>query len=96
MIIALITLRVRSLSIKIEPGTAKKQKLKRAGGEWMDTPKGQRFSDIRLEQALTKGADIIALACPYCFLNYRDSMLSMGKEEVIQVKDVSELVAEAM
>jgi len=66
------------------------------GRIWMDTPKGERFSDIRVEQALEAGADIIAVACPYCFLNYRDSILSMGKEEVIQVKDVCEIVAEAM
>ena len=66
------------------------------GRIWMDTPKGERFSDIRMEQAVEQGADIIALACPYCFLNYRDSMLSMNKADVIQVKDVCELVAEAM
>ena len=66
------------------------------GRIWMDTPKGERFSDIRVEQALEKGADIIAVACPYCFLNYRDSVLSMDKAELIQVKDVVELVAEAM
>ncbi len=66
------------------------------GRIWMETMKGERFSDIRLEQALEKGADIIALACPYCFLNYRDSVLSMDKAEIIQVKDISELVAEAM
>jgi Fe-S oxidoreductase len=66
------------------------------GRIWMDTPKGQRFSDIRVEQALEKGADTIAVACPYCFLNYRDSVLSLGKSEVIEVKDISEIVAEAM
>jgi Fe-S oxidoreductase len=66
------------------------------GRIWMDTPKGERFSDIRVEQVVERGADIIALACPYCFLNYRDSVLSMGKTETVQVKDISELVAEAM
>ena len=66
------------------------------GRIWMGTPKGERFSDIRVEQALGKGADTIALACPYCFLNYRDSVLTMNKAEVIQVKDICELVAEAM
>jgi Fe-S oxidoreductase len=66
------------------------------GRIWMDTPKGERFSDIRVEQAVEKGADIIAVACPYCVLNYRDSVLSMGKAETIQVKDISELVAEAI
>ena len=66
------------------------------GRIWMDTPKGERFSDMRVEQALEKGADTIAVACPYCFLNYRDSVLSLGKSEVIEVKDISEIVAEAM
>ena len=66
------------------------------GRIWMDTPKGERFSDIRVEQAVEKGADIIAVACPYCVLNYRDSVLSMGKAETMQVKEVSELIAEAM
>jgi Fe-S oxidoreductase len=66
------------------------------GRIWMDTPKGERFSDMRLEQALEKGADVIALACPYCFLNYRDSVLSMDKAQAIQVKDIAELVAEAI
>ena len=66
------------------------------GRIWMDTPKEERFSNIRVEQALEKGADIIAVACPYCFLNYRDSILSMGKGEILQLKDISELVAEAM
>jgi Fe-S oxidoreductase len=66
------------------------------GRIWMETVKGERFSDIRVEQALEKGADIIAVTCPYCFLNYRDSVLTMDKAEVIEVKDISELVAEAM
>jgi Fe-S oxidoreductase len=66
------------------------------GRIWMDTVKEERFSNIRVEQAIEKGVDVIAVACPYCFLNYRDSVLTMGKEESIQVKDISELVAEAM
>lgn len=66
------------------------------GRIWMDTPKGERFSDIRTEQALTLGAQIIALACPYCYLNYRDSVISMGKAEALEVKDITELVAEAI
>jgi len=66
------------------------------GRIWMETVKGERFSDMRMEQALEKGAAIIAVACPYCFLNYRDSMLTMDKAEVIEVKDISELVAEAI
>lgn len=65
------------------------------GRIWMDTPKGERFSDLRLEQALEMGADVLAVACPYCMLNFDDSVLTMGKESLIEIKDVAELVQEA-
>ena len=64
------------------------------GRIWMETKKGERFSDIRLEQALQVGANILALACPYCVLNFEDSVLSAEKSDAIQVKDISELVME--
>jgi Fe-S oxidoreductase len=62
----------------------------------METEKGERFSDIRVEQAETEGAEIIAVSCPYCYLTYRDSILTMNKTEKIQLKDIVELVAEAL
>jgi len=66
------------------------------GRIWMETKKGERFSDIRLEQALELGADILAVACPYCMLNFEDSVLSADKSDVIAVKDITELVLEAI
>jgi Fe-S oxidoreductase len=66
------------------------------GRIWMETKKGERLSDLRLEQALATGASVLAAACPYCLLNFEDSVLTMGKGSDIQVKDISELIAEAM
>ncbi|MFW6151262.1 MAG: (Fe-S)-binding protein [Chloroflexota bacterium] len=66
------------------------------GRIWMETAKGERFSDIRVQQAIDAGAQVIAVACPYCFLNYRDSVLTMDVADRIEVKDVVELVAEAL
>jgi Fe-S oxidoreductase len=66
------------------------------GRIWMDTKKGERLCDWRLEQAVELGADVLAVACPYCMLNFDDSVLTMGKEDVIEIKDVSELVLEAI
>ena len=66
------------------------------GRIWMETKKGERFSDIRLEQALGVGANILALACPYCMLNFEDSVLSVDKSELIQVRDIAELVLESI
>ena len=58
----------------------------------METKKGERFSDLRLEQALNAGAGILAVACPYCMLNFEDSVLTADKSDVIEVKDITELV----
>ncbi len=67
-----------------------------AGRLWLETPKEERLSDIRIEQALEVGADVLALSCPYCFLNLEDSLLTMGKGDVLELKDVTQLVAEAI
>lgn len=66
------------------------------GRIWMETKKGERFSDLRIEQALGVGAEVLAIACPYCLLNFQDSLLTLGKESALEVKDISELVNEAI
>jgi len=66
------------------------------GRIWMETVKGERLSDLRVEQALEVGADILAVACPYCLSNFEDSVLTMDKGDAIEIKDISELVQEAI
>jgi len=67
-----------------------------SGRLWMDTEKGQRFSDIRLKQAIDLGVEVLAVACPYCMSVFKDSQLTVDKGETIAVKDIAELVKEAM
>ncbi|MBA7634167.1 hypothetical protein ES703_41746 [subsurface metagenome] len=62
----------------------------------METKSGERFSDIRLEQALEVGANVLAVACPYCMLNFEDSVLTSEKSDVIEIRDIAELVQEAL
>ncbi len=66
------------------------------GGVWEETKKGERFSDIRIEQALDTGANILAAACPYCMVMFEDSILSSDKGDVIEIRDIAELVQEAI
>ncbi len=66
------------------------------GRIWAETKKGERFSDLRLQQAIEVGAEILATSCPYCILNFDDSVLTIDKTDVIEIKDVSELVLEAL
>ena len=66
------------------------------GRIWMETKKGERFSDLRLTQAIELGAHILATACPYCLVNFQDSLLTADKGSLIEIKDISELVQEAL
>jgi Fe-S oxidoreductase len=66
------------------------------GRIWMETAKGERFSDLRLEQAMETGAEVLATACPYCINNFEDSRLTLEATEKISVMDITEIVAAAI
>lgn len=66
------------------------------GRVWAETKKGERFSEIRIDQASAVNAEVLATCCPYCILMLDDSLLTQGKEEEMQIMDISELVHEAM
>jgi len=65
-----------------------------SGGIWMERPKGERFSDIRVQQAATTGAEVLAVACPYCLQMFEDSVKTLDLE--LEVKDIAELVADSL
>ncbi|MBI2859514.1 MAG: (Fe-S)-binding protein [Chloroflexi bacterium] len=68
-----------------------------AGGGriWQETRKGERLADLRLAQAAGAGVDVMATACPYCLVNFESSVKD-AEGPSVQVKDLSELVAEAL
>jgi Fe-S oxidoreductase len=66
------------------------------GRIWMDTPKGERFSDIRLEQAAKVGAEILVTSCPYCIANFEDSLLSSKNADAIEIKDITEIIQDVI
>lgn len=66
------------------------------GRMWQETKKEERLSDIRLQQALELGVDVIAVACPYCLINLEESITTLKKEGMIKVKDISEIILEAL
>jgi Fe-S oxidoreductase len=62
----------------------------------METPKGERFSDLRLEQAIGIGAEVLATSCPYCIANFEDSRLTLNVTESLEVKDITEIIHEVI
>ena len=66
------------------------------GRLWMETKPEQRFSDKKVIEAAEKGADILATACPYCISLFEDSRKGTGKEEQLEIKDITELLQAAL
>jgi Fe-S oxidoreductase len=66
------------------------------GRIWMDTPKEERFSDLRLLQAHEIGAQVLATACPYCITNFEESRLNLEYGDVLEVKDITEIINDAI
>ena len=57
---------------------------------------GERLSEIRIRDAVEMGAEIVVTACPFCLLNLEDAVKTTGCEGKIEVRDIMELVAEAI
>jgi Fe-S oxidoreductase len=65
------------------------------GRMWLETEAGERFSDLRVKQALGTGAGILATACPFCIACLEDSVKGM-KLDNLRVLDIAEIAALAL
>jgi Fe-S oxidoreductase len=66
------------------------------GRVWMETHKGERFSELRLEQAMGLGAEVLVTACPYCITMLEDGRVALDVAEKIEIKDITEIVQEVL
>ena len=69
-----------------------------AGGAraFMEETRGTRINHLRLEHAAAAQSDIIATSCPYCIMMLEDATRTTGRYEALPVRDISELLAEAV
>jgi Fe-S oxidoreductase len=65
------------------------------GRIWMETPKEERFSGLRVRQAVDTGAEILVTSCPYCITNFTDSSLDLD-EGALQIMDITEIIQEVI
>jgi Fe-S oxidoreductase len=66
------------------------------GRMWLEEKIGTRINIARVEQALPQTPQVIATACPYCAVMMYDGISALGKTDAIAVRDIAELVVEAM
>jgi len=63
-------------------------------GLWRDWPADERLASLRGEQLLATGADVVAVACPYCLQMLEEQFKSSGIE--IPVMDVAEILSASL
>ncbi len=70
------------------------------GGMWLDGFQWEkahiRLSEWRVREALTVGAEIMAVACPYETPRFEDAAKTVEGAAQLKVKDIAELLVEAM
>ena len=65
-----------------------------SGALWIDWPKGERMADVRIKQLVDTGAEVIAVACPYCLQMFEETVKAMNLD--IKVMDVCEILRESL
>jgi len=65
------------------------------GRMWIDIP-GERLAEIRVKDAADAGAEILAVACPFCLLTFEDAVKTVGLEGKLQILDIAALVSQAI
>ncbi len=66
------------------------------GRIWMETARNERFSDLRVQQAVETGAQVLVTSCPYCITNFEDSRLNRPDSDAIEIKEITEVLAEVV
>ena len=63
------------------------------GRMWVEgTNLEERLAFQRVQEAADTGADVLAVACPFCLLTLEDAVKVQGLDEQLQVMDIMELV----
>jgi len=66
------------------------------GRMWMEEKIGTRVNNNRTEEILATGAEVAAVACPFCTIMITDGVKAKNMEEKVQVLDVAEVIAKSM
>lgn len=63
------------------------------GRMWLETPPGERFSDLRIQQAVQTRSKYLVTACPFCLACLEDSaaMLPAAEINILDVAEVAQL-----
>jgi len=65
------------------------------GKMWVESEsKKERLAATRIKDARDLGAEVVAVACPFCVITLEDAMKALGYEEEMRVAEIMELLGE--
>jgi Fe-S oxidoreductase len=62
------------------------------GNIWKEQEAGSKTSVQRLEEAIRVDPQILATACPFCFLMFQEAIQIKGKGDAMSLRDIAEIV----
>jgi Fe-S oxidoreductase/nitrate reductase gamma subunit len=64
------------------------------GNIWMEEKVGRRVNQVRTEEAINTGADIVAVGCPFCIQMFEDAIPALQPDDTKRIKayDIAELL----
>jgi Fe-S oxidoreductase len=66
------------------------------GRMWMEEKIGTRVNINRTEEILATGAEVAAVACPFCTIMITDGVKAKNMDEQVQILDVAEVIAKSL
>jgi Fe-S oxidoreductase len=66
------------------------------GRMWMEESIGTKVNVNRVDEAAGTGAGLVATGCPFCMTMIADGIAGTGRDAVLAVQDVSQIVASRM
>ena len=67
------------------------------GRMWLEgTNPGTRLAQMRIQEALDTGAEVLATACPFCLLTLEEAVKHLNAEDRLKVMDIAEIAIQAL
>jgi Fe-S oxidoreductase len=66
------------------------------GKMWIEGAGKGRLAEVRVRDAVELGAKVLTSSCPFCLLTLEDAAKTTGNEDNLKVRDLTEVLAEAL
>lgn len=66
------------------------------GHIWLEEHEGQRINEMRTDEAIAIGAELVGTACPFCLTMINDGVKAREASDKMKVLDVAEILVQAL